>query len=55
MCHRCGENDEVMFLLSDSLALYRSEDNGFSWRQLNSQLDKLGKQALDEDERVFSY
>ena len=46
----CGSNNQSILLLTELSSLYKSDDNGFSWKKLNDILLHTGKQELEENE-----
>lgn len=51
----CGEDDTVVFAITDVNSLYRSENRGLSWTKMNEVLTYTAKGELEEnDNHVLS-
>lgn len=48
----CGNDNEVILVLSDRGSVFRSRDKGATWKRLQNTLAKTGSQVADPDQEI---
>jgi len=48
----CGRSNEAILVLSDEGVVYRSRDQGQTWRKLQKTMMERGREILDEGQDV---
>lgn len=48
----CGENNDVILVLTQAGSVYRSRDRGVAWKKLQSVMLKSANDVLDQDQEV---